>query len=144
MTTEAMLRELESALALYRAYAFVQHDSYEAEGRAAQAFETAAENFVIEHGPALVEAVRDAGSHVVVTRDSSGEIVAVTRQDDEGRILEVIAEKFTEEERHAFAVEMFVTQKAIDQARAEGGAIEKTGHVQASKFRDLLPDPWAG
>jgi hypothetical protein len=30
---------------------------------------------------------------VVVTRDESGNIVAVTRQDDEGQILSVIAER---------------------------------------------------
>lgn len=30
--------------------------------------------------------------HVVVTRNQAGQIVAVTRQDEEGRILKVIAE----------------------------------------------------
>lgn len=64
---------------------------------------------------------RDAQSHVVVTRDSTGEIVAVTRQDDEGRILKVIAEKLSEEQRHAHQLEHALTIIAIGQARAEGG-----------------------
>lgn len=78
-------------------------------------------NFLRKHGPALVEAVRDAASRVVVTRDSTGEIVAVTRQDDDGRILKVIAEKFTEKQRLAHQLDHALTIIAIDQARAEGG-----------------------
>ena len=37
-------------------------------------------------------AARQPVGHVVVTRDENGTIVAVTRQDDEGNILQVIAE----------------------------------------------------
>lgn len=56
--------------------------------------------FVTYEGAAIdPETAREAveklvsGSEVVVTRDSTGDIVAVTRQDEEGKILSVIAEK---------------------------------------------------
>lgn len=41
---------------------------------------------------ALVAALTPPECHVVVTRNEAGQAVAVTRQDDEGRILSVIAE----------------------------------------------------
>lgn len=136
MTTEAMLRELEKVMREVKQADESQSD-YDMAWAGDDAF-----CFLRTHGTALLEAVRDAKSHVVVTRDSTGEIVAVTRQDDEGRILGVIAEKFTDDERHAFAVEAFVTQKAIDQARAEGGSITEPGATRSTKSRELLPDPW--
>ena len=42
--------------------------------------------------PAIIAALTPPEGHVVVTRNEAGQAVAVTRQDDEGRILPVIAE----------------------------------------------------
>ncbi|MDA5337845.1 hypothetical protein LRM36_05380 [Stenotrophomonas maltophilia] len=47
------------------------------------------------HDPAIraiIAALTPSDGHVVVTRNEAGQAVAVTRQDDEGRILSVIAE----------------------------------------------------
>lgn len=41
---------------------------------------------------AIIAALTPPEGHVVVTRNEAGQAVAVTRQDDEGRILSVIAE----------------------------------------------------
>lgn len=41
---------------------------------------------------AIVAALTPPEGHVVVTRNEAGQAMAVTRQDDEGRILSVIAE----------------------------------------------------
>lgn len=41
---------------------------------------------------AIIAALTPSDGHVVVTRNEAGQAVAVTRQDDEGRILSVIAE----------------------------------------------------
>lgn len=41
---------------------------------------------------AIMAALTPPEGHVVVTRNEAGQAVAVTRQDDEGRILSVIAE----------------------------------------------------
>lgn len=41
---------------------------------------------------AIISALTPPEGHVVVTRNEAGQAVAVTRQDDEGRILSVIAE----------------------------------------------------
>lgn len=67
----------------------------------------------------------DEAGHVVVTRDSSGEIVAVTRQDDDGQILSVIAEKFTDDERRNFAAEHALTNMSVQAALAERGGENK-------------------
>ena len=40
----------------------------------------------------IISALTPPEGHVVVTRNEAGQAVAVTRQDDEGRILSVIAE----------------------------------------------------
>ncbi len=42
--------------------------------------------------PAIIAALTPPEGHVVVTRNEAGQAMAVTRQDDEGRILSVIAE----------------------------------------------------
>jgi hypothetical protein len=41
---------------------------------------------------AIIAALTPPEGHVVVTRNEAGQAIAVTRQDDEGRILSVIAE----------------------------------------------------
>lgn len=41
---------------------------------------------------AIMNAIKSSEGHVVVTRNEAGQAVAVTRQDDDGRILSVIAE----------------------------------------------------
>ncbi len=46
---------------------------------------------------AIIAALTPPEGHVVVTRNEAGQAVAVTRQDDEGRILSVIAEFGTPE-----------------------------------------------
>lgn len=63
----------------------------------------------------------DEAGHVVVTRDSTGEIVAVTRQDDEGRILSVIDEKLTDEQRRKFTAEYALTHMSVQAAMAARG-----------------------
>lgn len=50
--------------------------------------------------PALREASKNQGE-IVITKTEDGQIVAVTRQDEEGRILEVIAEAATQREQPA-------------------------------------------
>lgn len=49
---------------------------------------------------ALLEASAQQGE-IVITKNEAGQIVAVTRQDEEGRILDVIAEAFTQREQPA-------------------------------------------
>jgi hypothetical protein len=56
---------------------------------------------------------------VVVTHDSTGEIVAVSRQDDEGRILEVISEGLTKEEKVAHQQEHQRVVEAVEACKLE-------------------------
>ena len=64
-------------------------------------------------------AAMDSRGDVVVTRDSWGEIVAVTRQDSEGRIFSVIAEKFTAQEEHDHWIKVSRIHAAIKKEKGE-------------------------
>lgn len=83
-------------------------------------FDSETTDFLRDHGPALLEALDKDATHVVVTRDKCGEIVAVTRQDDEGRVVAVIAEKLTDAERAEHIAEYERVVEAIDRARGGG------------------------
>lgn len=62
---------------------------------------------------ALLEASTQRGE-VVVTKTEAGQIIAVTRQDEEGRILEVIAEASTQREQPAAKPDLF-QEMGLDQ-----------------------------
>ena len=70
--------------------------------------------------------------HVVVTRNGAGQAVAVTRQDDEGRILSVIAE-FGPTAGWAAAVDRELVAAELGVAK-----IDDSTDVAAAKLRELI------
>lgn len=52
-----------------------------------------AELFLLDFAQGIVEAYNEKNGEIVLTSTEDGELVAVTRQDEEGRILKVIWSK---------------------------------------------------
>jgi hypothetical protein len=80
---------------------------------------------------------------IVITRNGDGDIVAVTRQDDEGHVLKILALSPTDDEREKYRAE----SKAIDAAIKSQGAVSENApeifpgtNKQLSSLSISLPD----
>lgn len=82
--------------------------------------------------PAIIAALTPPEGHVVVTRNEAGQAVAVTRQDDEGRILSVIAE-FGPTAGWAAAADRELVAAELGVAN-----IDDSTDVAAAKLRELI------
>lgn len=56
-------------------------------------FVYSAERFLLDFAQGVVEAYNEKNGEIVLTSTEDGELVAVTRQDEEGRILKVLWSK---------------------------------------------------
>ena len=56
-------------------------------------FVRGAERFLLDFAQGIVEAYNEKNGEIVLTSTEDGELVAVTRQDEEGRILKLIWSK---------------------------------------------------
>lgn len=81
---------------------------------------------------AIVAALTQPEGHVVVTRNEAGQAVAVTRQDDEGRILSVIAELGSNAGWAAAA------DRELVAAELGVAKIDDSTDVAAAKLRELI------
>lgn len=81
---------------------------------------------------AIVAALTPPEDHVVVTRNEAGQAVSVTRQDDEGRILSVIAE-FGPTAGWAAAADRELVAAELGVAK-----IDDSTDVAAAKLRELI------
>lgn len=81
---------------------------------------------------AIIAALTPPEGHVVVTRNEAGQAVAVTRQDDEGRILSVIAE-FGPTAGWAAAADRELVAAELGVAK-----IDDSTDVAAAKLRELI------
>lgn len=81
---------------------------------------------------AIIAALTPPEGHVVVTRNEAGQAVAVTRQDDEGRILSVIAELGSNAGWAAAA------DRELVAAELGVAKIDDSTDVAAAKLRELI------
>ncbi len=80
----------------------------------------------------IISALTPPEGHVVVTRNEAGQAVAVTRQDDEGRILSVIAE-FGPTTGWAAAADRELVSAELGVAK-----IDDSTEVASAKLRELI------
>ncbi|MBH1878173.1 hypothetical protein I5W23_06790 [Stenotrophomonas maltophilia] len=82
----------------------------------------------------IIAALTPPEGHVVVTRNEAGQAVAVTRQDDEGRILSVIAELEAPEGYVLVPVELVTAIEDLTLIYEAGGDID----CKLSQVEELL------
>lgn len=75
---------------------------------------------------------------VVITKNESGQIVAVTRQDDEGRILTVIAESAPQPQREPTEAQIEARDALLDFISENGTASEGVQHYLDRYVRAAL------
>lgn len=100
-----------SALRLKR----IVESAFNAEGRAVLVMDGGMDIAVFRK-PASVR-----NNIIVITRNATGEIVMVSRQDEDGEIQDVIATAYNDEEREAHMREADATTQAVAKAMATNG-----------------------
>lgn len=84
---------------------------------------TSGNSIPVERASITLEEFEALTASVVITRDCIGEIICVSRQDDEGRFLEVIGEKLSESEQYTHMREYWLTHETLLACKQEAGLI---------------------